>query len=109
MAGPGSTFVPGSISDRETVWKEKELHGMFYKALHEPFVDKAATLNWLRFGDLFGETGAFVCAIQNQVIKTNNYRRYILNPGESLRHVISGCSALSNSEYLHRHNLVARI
>ncbi|CAG5021060.1 unnamed protein product [Parnassius apollo] len=57
----------------------------------------------------------------DQVIKTNNYRRYILkdgtvdicracrHPGESLRHVISGCSALSNSEYLQRHNLVARI
>ncbi|CAK1586333.1 unnamed protein product [Parnassius mnemosyne] len=110
-----------SIPDRETVWKEKELHGRFYKALHEPFVDTVASLHWLRFGDLFGETEGFVCAIQDQVIKTNNYRRYILrdgtvdicracrHPGESLRHVISGCSALSNSEYLHRHNLVARI
>ncbi|CAH2074940.1 unnamed protein product, partial [Iphiclides podalirius] len=110
-----------SVSDRETVWKEKELHGRFYKALHEPFVDTVASLNWLRFGDLFGETEGFVCAIQDQVIKTNNYRRYILrdgtidicracrHPGESLRHVISGCSMLSNSEYLHRHNLVARI
>ncbi|CAK1604623.1 unnamed protein product [Parnassius mnemosyne] len=109
------------ISDREAVWKEKELHGRFYKALHEPFVDTVASLHWLRFGDLFGETEGFVCAIQDQVIKTNNYRRYILkdgavdicracrHPGESLRHVISGCSALSNSEYLHRHNLVARI
>ncbi|CAK1595089.1 unnamed protein product [Parnassius mnemosyne] len=110
-----------SISDRETVWKEKELHGRFYKALYEPFVDTVASLHWLRFGDLFGEIEGFVCAIQDQVIKTNNYRRYNLrdgtvdicracrHPGESLRHVISGCSALSNSEYLHRHNLVARI
>ncbi|CAH2059309.1 unnamed protein product, partial [Iphiclides podalirius] len=110
-----------SVSDREAVWKEKELHGRFYKALHEPFVDTVASLNWLRFGHLFGETEGFVCAIQDQVIKTNNYKRYILrdgtvdicracrHPGESLRHVISGCSMLSNSEYLHRHNLVARI
>ncbi|CAH2044345.1 unnamed protein product, partial [Iphiclides podalirius] len=45
-----------SVSDREAVWKEKELHGKFYKALHEPFVDTSASLNWLRFGDLFGET-----------------------------------------------------
>ncbi|CAG5023784.1 unnamed protein product [Parnassius apollo] len=70
-----------SISDRETVWKEKELHGRYYKALHEPFVDTVASLNWLRFGDLFGETEGFVCAIQDQVIKTNNYRRYILKDG----------------------------
>ncbi|XP_063544493.1 uncharacterized protein LOC134752733 [Cydia strobilella] len=52
---------------------------------------------------------------------TNNYRKYILKdgtvdicracrrPGESLRHIISGCSHLANGEYLHRHNLVARI
>ncbi|CAH2068452.1 unnamed protein product, partial [Iphiclides podalirius] len=55
-----------SVSDREAVWKEKELHGRFYKALHEPFVDTVASLNWLRFGDLFGETEGFVCAIQDQ-------------------------------------------
>ena len=30
-------------------------------------------------------------------------------PGESIRHIISGCSRLANGEYLHRHNLVARI
>ncbi|CAH2048287.1 unnamed protein product, partial [Iphiclides podalirius] len=56
-----------SVSDREAVWKEKELHGRFYKALHEPFVDTVASLNWLRFGDLFGETEGFVCAIQDQI------------------------------------------
>ncbi len=52
---------------------------------------------------------------------TNNYRKYIIKdgtadicrachrPGESIRHIISGCSHLANGEYLHRHNLVARI
>ncbi|CAH2240577.1 jg21051 [Pararge aegeria aegeria] len=52
-----------STSDRETVWKVKELHGRFFKALHEPHVDKKASLQWLRFGDLFGETEGFVCEI----------------------------------------------
>ncbi|KAI8428025.1 hypothetical protein MSG28_002319 [Choristoneura fumiferana] len=71
-------------------------------------------------GPLWGNRG-FVCAIADEVIMTNNYRRYILKdgtvdicracrrPGESLRHIISGCSHLANGEYLHRHNLVARI
>ncbi|CAH2094527.1 unnamed protein product [Euphydryas editha] len=110
-----------STSNRETVWMEKELHGRFYKALHAPHVDVKASVQWLRFGDLFGETEGFVCTIQDQVVKTNNYRKHILkdgtpdfcracrHPGESLRHVLSGCSALANTEYLHRHNQVAKI
>ncbi|XP_052738597.1 uncharacterized protein LOC112058219 [Bicyclus anynana] len=113
--------VVQSISDRETVWKGKELHGRFFKALHEPHVSKKASVQWLRFGDLFGETEGFVFAIQDQVVKTRNYRKYILkdgthdicracrHPGESLRHVFSGCSALANTEYLHRHNQAAKI
>uniref|UniRef100_A0A2A4JL63 Reverse transcriptase zinc-binding domain-containing protein n=1 Tax=Heliothis virescens TaxID=7102 RepID=A0A2A4JL63_HELVI len=57
----------------------------------------------------------------DEVILTNNYRRYIMkdgtvdicrachHPGESIRHIISGCSRLANGEYLHRHNQVAKI
>lgn len=110
-----------STQERETIWREKELHGRFYKALKEPHVDLKASLHWLRFGDLFGETEGFVCAIQDQVIKTNNHRRFILKdgtvdicrschlPGETIRHITSGCSALANTEYLHRHNQAAKI
>ena len=110
-----------STEDRRDVWKSKELHGRFYRALTGPDVDALASVNCLRFGDLFGETEGFACAIADEVVKTNNYRRYIIKdgtvdicracrrPGESIRHVISGCSHLANGEYLHRHNLVARI
>lgn len=110
-----------STQDRETVWSEKELHGRFYKVLHEPHVDWKTSVHWLRFGDLFGETEGFVCAIQDQVVKTNNYRRYVIKdgtvdicrachlPGETIRHITSGCSSLANTEYLHRHNQAARI
>lgn len=110
-----------STEDRKDVWKSKELHGRFYRALTGPDVDALASVNWLRFGDLFGETEGFACAIADEVVKTNNYRRYIIKdgtvdicracrrPGESIRHIVSGCSHLANGEYLHRHNLVARI
>ena len=40
---------------------------------------------------------------------TNDICRACHCPGESLRHIISGCSQLANSEYLHRHNQVAKI
>lgn len=110
-----------SASDRREVWQGKELHGRFYRALHGPDVDFLASVSWLRFGDLFGETEGFVCAIMDEVMLTNNYRKYIMKdgtvdicrachrPGESIRHIISGCSRLANGEYLHRHNQVAKI
>lgn len=109
------------ISNRLDVWKSKELHGRFFRALMGPDVDKLPSLEWLRFGDLFGETEGFVCAIQDEVIMTNNYRRFIIKDGtvdicrachksgETIRHITSGCSHLANGQYLHRHNLVARI
>ncbi|MBF2463456.1 hypothetical protein ICI39_14075, partial [Listeria welshimeri] len=110
-----------SADNRKEVWKSKELHGRFYRALHGPDVDFMASVSWLRFGNLFGETEGFVCAIMDEVIMTNNYRKYIMkdgtvdicrachSPGESIRHIISGCSRLANGEYLHRHNQVAKI
>uniref|UniRef100_A0A2H1WV36 SFRICE_037759 n=1 Tax=Spodoptera frugiperda TaxID=7108 RepID=A0A2H1WV36_SPOFR len=57
----------------------------------------------------------------DEVIHTNNYQKYIIkdgtvdicwawhSPGESIRHIISDCGRLANSEYLHRHNQVAKI
>ena len=108
-------------NDRREVWQSKELHGRFYRVLHGPDVDLLASVAWLRFGDLFGETEGFVFAIMDEVMMTNNYRKYIVKdgtvdicrachrPGESIRHIISGCSSLANGDYLHRHNLVARI
>ncbi|CAH2266383.1 jg9142 [Pararge aegeria aegeria] len=105
-------------ADRVAVWKSKELHGRFYKALSGPDVDQIAYVSWLQFNDLFGETEGFVCAIMDEVIKTRNYRKHIMKdgtldifqachrPGKSLRHIVSGCSHLANGEYLHRHNQV---
>ena len=45
-----------TTSDRISVWKSKELHGRFHKALGGSDVDTASSLSWLQFGDLFGET-----------------------------------------------------
>ncbi|XP_075985622.1 uncharacterized protein LOC142982823 [Anticarsia gemmatalis] len=89
------------VGDRVDVWRSKELHGRYYRALHGSDVDLLASVAWLRFGDLFGETEGFVCAIADEVVKTNNYRKYIMKdgtidvcrachqPGESLRHIFS--------------------
>ncbi|CAH2108107.1 unnamed protein product [Euphydryas editha] len=110
-----------STIDRVAIWRNKELHGRFYKALTDIDVDQSSSVSWLQHGNLFGETEGFVCAIMDEVIKTNNYRKHIMKdgtpdicracrkPGESIRHIVSGCGRLANGEYLHRHNQVARI
>ncbi|CAH2099971.1 unnamed protein product [Euphydryas editha] len=109
-----------STVDHVVVWKIKELHGWFYKVLTNS-VDQSSSISWLKYGNLFGETESFVCAIMDEVIKTNNYRKHNImkdvtpdicrtshRPVESKKHIVSGCSRL-NGEYLHRHKQVARI
>lgn len=58
--------------------EDKELHG---RALHAPDVDWQASVAWLRFADLFGETEGFVCGVMNKGMMTNNYRRFIVKDG----------------------------
>lgn len=60
-------------------------------------------------------------AIQDRVIATRNYRRYILHDnvedrcrkcntvGETIEHIIAGCRAIAETAYLGRHNTVASI
>lgn len=102
-------------------WKQKELHGTHPHQLELEYIDKAASNTWLVRGELFSETEGFMVAIQDRVIATKNYRHYILHEnvedrcrkcnsvGETIEHIVSGCSALADSAYLGRHNEVAKI
>jgi hypothetical protein len=76
----------------------------------------------LKQGSLYGETVGFMRAIQDRVIATKNYRKYILKEklendkcrkckvqAETTEHVISGCTAITNTDYLRRHDNVAKI
>lgn len=63
-------------------WKRKELHGRHLHELEEAQVDKSASNKWLHLGEFFPETEGFLLAIQDQVISTKNYRKYILKDNE---------------------------
>jgi hypothetical protein len=76
----------------------------------------------LKNGNLFSETEGFVLAIQDQVIVTRNYSKFIMKQqnvvdacrlcgqnGETLRHILSGCQNLAGTEYLYRHDQVGKI
>nr|CAH7735356.1 unnamed protein product [Callosobruchus chinensis] len=97
-------------------WKEKFLHDVDQKT-----VDKQASYNWLTHSELQPETEGFLIAIQDQIIKTNNYRKYILKDGanitcrrcrkagETVHHILGRCQATAQTEYMYRHVQVGKI
>ena len=64
-------------------WAQKALHGRHKADLSQPFVDDDKSNAWLRKGELFPETEVFMLAIQDQVIATRNYRKFIIKELQS--------------------------
>ncbi|CAH2015181.1 unnamed protein product [Acanthoscelides obtectus] len=69
---------------------------------------------------MFPETEGFLVAIQDQVIPTNNYKRFILKNlqqsdkcrygcQDSETHVTGGCQAFAPTDYKERHDIAAKI
>jgi len=101
-------------------WKNKALHDRYFDHLNKPFVDKRISLNWLRSSRLKGVSEGFICAVQDQCLRTRNYSRHILHESidekcrlchqsaETLDHLLSSCEVLAKTEYIVRHNTVAK-
>ena len=101
-------------------WKRKALHGKFFDRLNKPFVDKTRSLCWLRSSTLKGVSEGFICAAQDQSLRTRNYSKHILHEtnddkcrlchqtAETLDHLLSSCEVLAKTEYIVRHNTVAK-
>ncbi|KAL1446981.1 hypothetical protein WDU94_000610 [Cyamophila willieti] len=118
-------FQPSSSTnrDKEDRWAQKHLHGRYYHSLHDTNVDQQLSNRWLMDGSLYAETEGFMLAIQDEVISTRNYTKHIIKapnapedhcrrcnaPGETIDHIISACPTLAQSDYLKRHNNVAKI
>lgn len=104
-------------------WAQKSLHGRHKADLSQAHVDKEASNAWLKRGELFPETEAFMLAIQDQVIATRNYRKYIIkdlnqptdlcrrcrSASETIQHITGACKSLVQTDYKHRHDQVASI
>lgn len=116
------SFPTVSNAEKINSWLQKTLHGKHRNMLNQPKIDIKASNAWLTNGDLFPETEGFMCAIQDQVINTPNYKKYIIKDGtqndtcrrchgaaENIHHIISGCQAIANSDYKNRHDNVAKI
>ena len=83
-------------------------------------VDTEASNKWLTNADLFAETEGFLTAIQNQVIPTRNYKKYILKQpnfdemcrrcgreSETIQHITAACEQLAPTEYVNRYDGLA--
>ena len=112
-----------SIQQKLDAWMAKPIHGRHPNEIGQAHVDTLSSNYWLISGQIFPETEGFMVAIQDQVIPTRNYRKYILkDPSvnddrcrfgcgqiESIQHITSGCSHIAGSEYRNRHDAVAKV
>ncbi|CAH2107788.1 unnamed protein product [Euphydryas editha] len=104
-------------------WKRKVLHGRHPHDLEQPHINSAASNKWLKIGNLFPETEGFIIAIQDQIVNTKNYRKFIIkDPSisndkcrkchlqpETIQHITGACTTLTQTDYTHRHNQVVNI
>jgi hypothetical protein len=111
---PAADFKKRMASERMDRLMAKGLHGKFFNAVKEVASDRS--WQWLRGGYLYKRTEGFVCAAQEDVIYTRNYYASVAHmdvenkcrmcgePGESVRHLVSGCTMLAQREYRRRHD-----
>lgn len=114
-----------NVSNEQLIreWKGKSLHGRYPQEISSQYVDREASYKWLTLGVLYPETEGFLIAIQDQVIATKNYRKYIMNDSqlqndlcrkcnaehETIQHILGGCGVITQSEYKDRHDMVGKI
>nr|XP_018914170.1 PREDICTED: uncharacterized protein LOC109042060 [Bemisia tabaci] len=123
LASQGAAYPPfHTDEEKETIWASKELHGRHYSQIHQDHISKSLSYKFLQSGQLFPETEGFILAIQDQVIRTRNYRKFVIKDGtvddscrkchlcpETIDHITAGCRLLAGTEYTGRHNSVAKI
>ena len=103
-------------------WSQKALHGRNLHDLSQQHADIEASNKWLTSANLFAETEGFVPTIQDQVILTRNYKKYILKQpntdelfrrygkeSERIQHITVTCEQLASTEYAKRDDGVAKV
>ena len=102
----------------ENEWKQKRMLGPYL--IEKEGIDWDRTWQWIAKGDLKGCTEALICSAQEQALKAKYMRFHIDHTaestlcrmcggkGETVAHVVSECSKLSQTKYKERHDKVAR-
>ena len=97
------------------------LHGSYFKDRNSiPTLNPQKSSKWLKSPFMRFETESLLCAAQEQALPTNCLRSRIWGQSttskcrlckerdETISHIVSGCSMLAGTQYLHRHNQVAK-
>lgn len=96
------------------------MHGKHPNEVEEAIVNKYFSNHWIKNGKLYPEKEVFFISIQDQVVPTKNYRKYILkdptlendrcrmcnSDQETLKHLLAGCPSLLQSCYKNRHEIL---
>ena len=95
----------------------KKLHGRFFKQVKEmKEVDGEMSWQWLKRDSLFKWTEGFICAAQENALKTRNYCATILKEDcktecrmcgdypETVGHLVSACTKMAQTDYKRRHD-----
>jgi hypothetical protein len=111
---PSTTIVDQQFA----TWSQKPLHGRYPNE-----TGTQPSYKWLSVGSLYVETEGFMIAIQDKVIATKNYRKFIMRDSqllddkfrkcnaasERIQHMLGGCGVLSQTEYKARHDAMGKI
>lgn len=112
-----------TLAQKKDRWAQKPLHGRHFNIVNGPGISRQTSYLWLKRGELIPETEGFLLAIQDQVIPTRNYLKYIIrDPSiesdkcrrcqlyqETIDHITGGCKLLAGTDYTERHNNAAKI
>ena len=114
----GNEFLKSTRLERKTKWKEKTLHGQFLRQTEE-LADKNQW-SWLTDRTLKRETEPLIMTAQEQALRTNLVKatidksqegskcRMCGKADESISHLLSECSKLSQTEYKRRHDWMGK-
>ena len=115
-----TTWKRNITEERLRSWMEKPMHGQYPKQVTNICQTEDA-FKWLRQVNLKVETEALLIAAQDQALSTKAHKTYITKVSkdpkcrlcnsrdETVAHLLTGCSKIANTQYLRRHNEVAKL
>ena len=98
-----------SLEDTKRRWREKPLHAKYPLKTDHADVDKATIHPWLSSSSLKMKLKDSYSQLNTKVYphEYTNFRLYT-EKEETVDHVISACPTIANTEYLQRHDRVAK-
>ena len=111
--------IDDRMTTRKQKWEKKQLYDRFKRLIND--ISHQKTWTWLRKGKLKRETESLLIAAQDLAIRTNHIKARIDKTqqnskcrlcgdwGETINHIISECSKLSQKAYKARHDWVGKV